>query len=118
MVRGAGRDPAKERFWRRMIKRWRRSQLTVRDFCAQEQLAEALFYGWRRTIAARDRQAKPVPAAAPSQALATFLPVRVVPATASAIEVVLDNGRVLRLGNGFDPDLLRQLLAVLEEPRC
>jgi len=118
-------DLAKERFWRRLLKRWQRSQLTVRDYCAEQQVTEASFYAWRRTIADRDRDglrsrsALEPPEAATS--LPTFVPVRVVSATDSAaipIEVVLGNGRVLRLTRGVDVDLLRQLLPLLEEPSC
>ena len=34
--RANGRDPAKERFWRRAIKHWEKSDLTIRSFCEQE----------------------------------------------------------------------------------
>jgi hypothetical protein len=37
---------------------------------------------------------------------------------ADALEVVTAAGRVLRVRAGFDADVLRQLLAVLEEPPC
>jgi len=36
----------------------------------------------------------------------------------SAVEVVCANGRVLRVGADFDPEVVRQLLALLEEPAC
>jgi hypothetical protein len=46
------------------------------------------------------------------------VPVRVVadamPAQASALEVVLVDGRTVRVAPGFDAATLRQLLAVLE----
>ena len=50
------RDAAKERTWQRHVARWRRSGLSIRDYCGREGLAEANFYAWRRTLAARDRQ--------------------------------------------------------------
>ena len=110
------RDPGKERFWRRMLRRWQRSNLTVRDFCSQQQLSEPSFYAWRRLIAERDRQP---PAAQPTPTPA-FVPVRVVPpiSATAAIELVLGNGRLLRVPAGFDPATLRQLLAVIEAPSC
>ena len=51
------------------------------------------------------------------------MPVRVVPdeepAHAGSVEVVLADGRRVRVPPGFDPATLRQLLAVLEEvPPC
>ena len=110
--RGAQRDEGKERFWRRVLQRWRRSGLTVRDFCSAQALAEASFYAWRRTIAERDQQAT---AGIPP----VFVPLRVTPppAAASAFEVVLGNGRVVRVPAHFEPATLRQLLAVLDEER-
>jgi hypothetical protein len=36
----------------------------------------------------------------------------------AAIEVVLARGHVLRISPGFDADLLRRLLRVLEAPAC
>jgi hypothetical protein len=36
----------------------------------------------------------------------------------SAIEVIVGPGRRLRVRPGFDVDLLRQLLRLLEEPSC
>jgi hypothetical protein len=53
-------------------------------------------------------------------ALPAFLPVTMDAAAsaAPALEIVVAHGRVLRVRPGFDADVLRQLLAVLEEPSC
>ena len=53
---GRQRDSGKERFWRRLLRQWRRSGLTVREFCDQQAVSEPSFYAWRRTIAERDQQ--------------------------------------------------------------
>jgi len=123
MARRGERDRGKERFWRRVIRQWRGSELTIRDFCGQHRLAEPSFYAWRRTLAERDQQARrkrrrvgngqPAPNQPP-----VFVPVRVAPASSAPLEVVLGQGRVVRVAPGFDAATLRQLLAVLEEPRC
>jgi transposase len=104
------RRSSKEQFWRTMVRQWRRSGLSVRDFCADRHVSEPSFYGWRRTIAQRDAEA------------AHFVPVRIVgnpepsaKASGSALELVLGAGRVLRLGPGFDGPTLRRVLALLEE---
>jgi hypothetical protein len=103
---------SKEQFWRRMVRRWRSSGLSVRDFCAERELAEPSFYAWRRTIAERDAQE------------VRFVPVRVVPeeqpiaidnSGSIGLELVLPAGRLLRIGPGFDAATLQRLLAVLEE---
>ena len=49
-----------------------------------------------------------------------FVPLHVLPAAAATpFEVVLRQGRVVRVPAGFDAATLRQLLAILEEePSC
>src|SRR3954469_1322590 len=95
----ATRDRGREPRWRRVLARWRRSGLSVRAFCRAEGVSEPSFYWWRRKLDQAD-QKEPA-----------FLPVHVVtdetegPAT-GGIEIVLANGRCLRVGPGFDPDTL------------
>jgi hypothetical protein len=105
---GEGREP----YWRQVVARWKRSGLGVSTFCRREGLKQATFYWWRWELKRRDQ---PKPA---------FLPVRVLadqPATPTGgIEIVLSNGRCLRVAAGFDPHTLAQVVAVLEEggPSC
>jgi hypothetical protein len=110
MAYGRARDERKERQWRRWISQWQTSGLSVRDFCARHGLAIAGFYHWRRMLERR----------ADEEVL--FAPVQVVADTASAqtsdLEVVLADGRVVRVAPGFDAATLRQLLAVLEGQPC
>jgi hypothetical protein len=47
------RDPDKERFWREAVAGWRRSGQTIRAYCREQQLSEASFHAWRRTLAER-----------------------------------------------------------------
>jgi transposase len=110
MSRGKPRDPSKERFWRRMLRRWQHSGLSVRAFCAQHDLSQPSFYAWRRNLAERD------------SAAVTFVPVEVLPeplpttdTMVPGLERLLTGGRVLRIGPAFDAPTLRRLLAVLEE---
>jgi hypothetical protein len=111
MAHGKPRDARKEQQWRRWIQRWETSDLTVADFCARHHLSQPNFYSWRRRLQQRD-------AAVPA-----FVPVRIVPdqppVSPPPIEVVLTGGRRLRVAAGFDPAMLRQLLALIEEvPPC
>jgi transposase-like protein len=79
----------------------------VRAFCRAEGISEPSFYVWRRKLDQADHK-KPA-----------FLPVHVVteeakqPATRD-IEIVLANGRCLRVGPGFDPHTLVTLVDLLE----
>jgi hypothetical protein len=110
MAHGRARDERKERQWRRWIGDWQASGLSVRTFCERRGLTVASFYAWRRVLQRRDA------------AKATFVPVQVVadavPTRTSALEVILTDGRAVRVAPGFDAATLRQLLAVLEERPC
>ena len=109
MAQGRTRDELKERQWRRWMSEWRSSGLSVQAFCTRHRLNTASFYAWRRTLQRRTAEQT------------AFLPVQVVadatPAPASALEVVLADGRTVRVAPGFDAATLRQLLAVLQEGR-
>jgi hypothetical protein len=99
-----GREP----YWRQVVERWNRSGLAVRAFCRRERLNQATFYRWRWELKHRDQ---PKPA---------FLPVHViadkpVAPTGAGVEVVLANGRCLRVTAGFDPHTLVQVVALFEE---
>jgi hypothetical protein len=110
MARGRVRDERKEQQWRRWIGEWRASGMSVRAFCARRGLATPSFYAWRRTLEQRAAEK------------AAFVPVQVVadapPAQASALELVLADGRIVRVATGFDAATLRQVLAVLEGRPC
>ena len=122
--RGRERDVGKERFWRDAILRWQRSGQTIRAYCDNHGLSEGSFHAWRRTIAERERQAAGVPVVDGAGDLPAFVPLRVTgtPAASSSIsplELVLGQGRVIRVPPGFDANTLRNLLVVLEEePSC
>jgi hypothetical protein len=115
MSQGKPRDPRKEQHWRDLIACWQRSGLSVRVFCQRQRLAIPSFYAWRRTLRQRDGQAQP--ASAP----VTFVPVQIrhdIPALPAALELVLTDGRCLRIPPGFEPAHLRALLCALEDSPC
>ena len=107
MGRAAGSSNRRASHWRRILTRWKQSGLPVRAFCRAENVNEPRFYWWRRELQRRD-QVKPA-----------FLPVHVLAeeakSLAGGIEVVLANGRSLRVGVGFDPQTLVQVVALLED---
>ena len=110
MAHGRARDEQKERQWRRWIGEWQASGLSVRAFWVRRGLASPSFYHWRRVLERRPAEQ------------AAFVPVQIVaeavPALATALEVVLTDGRVVRVAPGFDAATLRQLLDVLEGRPC
>jgi transposase len=107
MSTGKPRDLRKEQQWRRWLRNWQRSGLSVSAFCRRHGLAEGRFYAWRRILARRDAEQT------------TFVPVQVITENGfsqdGTLEVVLASGRRLRVPRGFDGATLRQVLAVLEE---
>ena len=60
------RDPAKEALWRKRLKRFSASGLSVREFCKREGVTESAFYAWRRTIGERDGAGNSEPAFVPA----------------------------------------------------
>ena len=78
----------------------------MRDFCARHRLAEPTFYAWRRHLLER--------AADPPAVVAVQVVAHSPPPKASALELVLADGRVVRVTPGFDPATLRQVLTALE----
>jgi transposase-like protein len=126
MARQGRHVRGKEHFWRRMLREWRRSEQSVRAFCVQHGVSEPSFYFWRRAIEECDRS-KPRSKAAKgrdhvvgNRSVArppAFVPVTIT--AAAPLEIVLGQGRLLRVMPGFDAATLRQLLAVLgEEAPC
>ena len=110
MAKGKARDRRKEQQWRRWIREWRESGLSVRAYCDAHGLAEPSFYAWRRELERRREE------------VSAFVPVQVIrdePTTAgSAVELLVAGQRIVRVSPGFDAATLRQVLAVLEEKPC
>src|SRR5215471_2505166 len=101
MAHGRARDERKERLWRRWIGEWQTSGLSARAFCQRRGLTVASFYAWRRVLQRRDAEK------------AAFVPVQVVadpvPTQAGALEVVLTDGRTVRVSPGFDANTPTQM---------
>jgi transposase-like protein len=117
MPHGRPRDPRKEQFWRQALRRWRQSGLSIRAYCRRHCLAEPSFYAWRRLLSERDQPEPAADAASP----VTFVPLTVChepTPSAPPVEVILANGRRLRLPVSVAAGVVRDLLAVLEERPC
>src|SRR3954451_3060304 len=107
MGRVAGSGNGREPYWRLVLARWNRSGLSGRAFCLAEGLSVPSLYWWRRELQRRDQ---PKSAFRPVHGLADKAE-----SPAGSIEVVLANGRCLRVGAGFDPRTLVQVVELLEE---
>ena len=95
------------RKWEKLISEQGRSGQSVAAFCRERELRASHFYWWKKRLGA--------------SALGNFVEVKLAttaPAPGTVgdprVEVVLKNGRRLRVGPGFDRELVRALAAVLE----
>ncbi len=124
-------DRHKEQFWRQMFARWTASGLSIAAFCEDARLSQQSFYRWRRVLRKRtsrsdqQRRSQAVDAATETAATAIARPLPLfVPlvvertAAAAVLEVVVRDGRVIRVPAGFDATTLAQVLAVLEGQPC
>jgi len=125
------RDPAKEQFWRRVVRRFESRGLTIREFCRREGLREQNFYAWRRELRRRDRLGQPAGTAGQTKHHQSrrqrrrpfFVPLRLAaddgrPTLSDAVAIVLSGGRTIRVGAHFDPRTLAAVLQVLEAQPC
>jgi len=119
------RDVKKEEFWRRMLRREAGSGLSVRAWCRKHHLQQSAFYWWRRELARRDTEAAETTSAqasTQSPSSTAFVPVRLTedgPAKNDpVIEILLTNGRRVRLWGSVNRSMLAEVLAVLEGPGC
>lgn len=66
MPHPTGRPPSmaptpREREWRRILDRWKKSGLTCRAFCRREAIDENSFYHWKRELRLRDERRRVAP---------------------------------------------------------
>lgn len=121
-MKGITRDVEKERGWRARIRAALRSGLSVREFCRQQRVKESQFYWWQHQLKERRqaqtwrREGRRKPSAGSP---ATFALVSDAPGALEAgIELVLADGRRVRIGQGVDEQTLRTVLAAVESGRC
>jgi hypothetical protein len=98
-------DVARHRLWQQRFQRFARSGLKVAAFCEREGISQPSFYAWRRRL----RAGVPGP---------RFVPVRVTPATAAPVELLLPSGCIVRLLPGCELAWVRGLLDLLGVPSC
>ena len=97
----------RERRWQGHVSAWRQSGSNQAEYCRRHGLAPADFSWWKHALARRGLTAPPAP---------QFVPVPVITRSSEATgcEVVLRNGRRLRLGQEIDPGWVAKLAAALE----
>jgi transposase-like protein len=116
------RDPEKERFWRSTIREALRSGMSIKEFCRRRRIKESSFYRWQRKlkepgqtrVMSRLGRGKAAGAAQGSFALVSEDPGELT----AGIELVLSDGRRLRIGKGADEETLRKVLAAVGSGGC
>src|SRR5216684_5212189 len=102
----------KHRYWQRTIGNAARSGMSIREFCRQRHVKESQFYWWQRKLkAGRQERNKPsVQDRAASFALVSEdgmdMP--------AGLELVLRDGRRLRISQGIQEETLRAVLSAME----
>jgi hypothetical protein len=109
-----GRKPETEkgRYWAKVIQEAARSGVSIREFCRQRQLTVSQFYWWQRRLQAPPPRAKKRVSA--SMAASFVLVSEPGQGLDAGIELVLGDGRRLRIHKGVDETTLRAVLAALE----
>lgn len=103
----SNQDPAP--VWRQRLDDLAQSGLSVREWCQARGISKSQYTYWRRRIAEAE-------AAAPERA--TWLSIPAAASTASSSLTLRIAGAQIDLQPGFDPDLLRSVVAALGGAPC
>ena len=106
-------DREKARYWQRIIRKAAQSGMSVREFCRQHRLKESQFYWWQHKLKAgrQERMRRP----GGNRAEASFALASDEPSAVDAgIELVLGDGRRLRIHKGVDEETLQAVPAAVE----
>ena len=111
-------DVEKKRYWQRMVREATRSKLSIREFCRQNQLKESKYYWWQHKLNG-NRHPKRFQKAGNKINSTSFALVSNEPEAMDAgIELILRDGRRLRISRGVDEQTLRSVLAAVETTGC
>ena len=107
-----GKDVKKQRYWRRTIGEAARSGMSIREFCRQRQVKESQFYWWQRQLKADGQERTMAPGGVGRASFA--LVSEEAGSLPAGLELVLRDGRRLRISKGVEEESLRAVLAALE----
>jgi transposase-like protein len=116
------RDPARERFWREQVQGQAASGLSVGAYCRRHRLRPSAFYYWRRALAKGGRPGGegfvPVTVADETTGPAGAMQRPTDRGQGGRIEILLANGRRVRVTGRVDRQALAAVLAVVEGVPC
>jgi hypothetical protein len=102
---------------RRMLARWHRSGLTLREFGQQRGIPLSTLTWWRQVFRRAGEPVDPASKSAPASDAVVFTEVlrrAPVPTAPPVLEIVLRSGHVLRVPTGADTDTLQRVLQALQ----
>jgi hypothetical protein len=102
---------------RRVLARWPRSGLTLREFGQQRRIPLSTLTWWRQVFRRAGEQVNAASKNVPASDAVVFTEVprpAAVPTTPPVLEIVLRGGHVLRVPAGADTDTLQRVLQVLQ----
>jgi len=111
-MNGRNHDVEKQRYWQKTIGDAARSGMSIREFCRQRRLKDSQFYWWQRKLKAsrQERSKGGIQDRAASFALVNEDGIDM----PAGLELVLRDGRRLRISQGVQEETLRAVLAALE----
>jgi hypothetical protein len=115
------RDVEKERYWAKVIQEAARCGDSIREFCAQRDIKESQFYWWQRKLRERreHRALRRGRGRKTSSQAGTFALVSEESGQLDAgIELVLADGRRVRISRGVDEETLRTVLSAVGSEGC
>ena len=104
----------RQAYWKKVIQRWQKSGLSVREYCRRHKIPETSFYQGRRRLAASSSRSRKSVSKDP------FVEVKLdpMPLSPTRLEIVWSQPPVVKVYVGCDQKLLEQTLRCLREPTC
>jgi hypothetical protein len=99
---------------RRVLARWQRSGLTLREFGEKRGIPLSTLSWWRRVYRGAGEEEGNGAAVENAVVLTEVPPPVNVPMTPAVLEIVLDSGHIVRVPAGADTGTLRRVLQALE----
>ena len=102
---------------RRVLARWQRSGLTLREFGQQRRIPVSTLTWWRQVFRRAGETVNAGTKNAPASDAVVFTevpPRAIVPTPSPVMEIVLRSGHVLRVPSGADADTLQRVLEALQ----
>lgn len=110
------REAKRKEFWLRALQRRERSGLTVAAFCQKEGFKESAYYYWRREITRGNKDHGASRSRSPSSGRTRLAQVRLVnDREPTSIEIVAQNGLVVRVGESATTEHVRRILSLVNE---